>query len=233
MATEPTTEAGPLYPKINSIFKRHQDGPARGKVIVGDYADADAEYLADKPWEWTEKVDGTNIRLGWSPAFTDETALRFVGGRTDNAQIPKALLDVLVDLLRSRAPRIEDEFPDNPRVVLYGEGYGAGIQKGGAYRADPGFVLFDVTVTGRDGRVWWMKRESVFDIAQKLDILAVPLVATCTIPEAIELVASKGFASRWPGIEQPEGLVGRPAQMLRSRGGDLITTKLKWKDLGS
>ena len=44
------------------------------------------------------------------------------------------------------AANLGEVFPDGA-AVLYGEGYGAKIQKGGGnYRADQDFVLFDVRV---------------------------------------------------------------------------------------
>ena len=50
------------YHKIDSVFKR--DMFARGKpLIVGDWASDTLRYLADNEWEFTEKVDGTNIRV--------------------------------------------------------------------------------------------------------------------------------------------------------------------------
>ena len=52
---------GPEYPKIQTLFKRDD----RNVIIEGDWSVPEFAYLADKPWRWTEKVDGTNIRLHW------------------------------------------------------------------------------------------------------------------------------------------------------------------------
>ena len=74
------------YPKINTIWKRDD----RGRVIEGEYATPELEYLADLAWEWTEKVNGTNIRIGWDgakPPLGDYE----IGGRTADAQIPAKL----------------------------------------------------------------------------------------------------------------------------------------------
>lgn len=75
------------YHKINSPFKRDD----RGKFIIGDWAQSEFEYLQDNLWSWTEKIDGTNIRVMW-----DGQSIRF-GGKTDNAQIPVKLLTNLSD----------------------------------------------------------------------------------------------------------------------------------------
>lgn len=216
------------YPKINSLWKRDE----RGRVIIGDYSQSEYEFLAELPWEWTEKVDGTNIRLGWAP-WTGDLTVELIRGRTDNAQLPPHLLTRLVEIHTSLPWRdvFEDgsalEHDPNKHVTLYGEGYGAKIQKGGGnYLPDRcDFVLFDVKV----GR-WWLRRPDVEDVARKLGVDAVPVVGTMTIPEAVELVRSDGFVSQWRNAS-PEGLVGRPLVDLFDRRGERITTKVKARDL--
>ena len=75
------------YPKIHTLWKRD---PERKMVVMpGEYALPEIEMLANLPWEWTEKIDGTNIRIGWDG---EDVAY---GGRTDKAQIPKHLLEYL------------------------------------------------------------------------------------------------------------------------------------------
>lgn len=211
------------YPKINGLYKRGE----KGRIIEGEFSRPEFAYLRTLPWEWTEKVDGTNIRLIYDgPAVLSAPRETWVRGRTDNAQIPPKLLSACIDIVHSSPfdKVFENASPESP-VVLYGEGYGAGIQKGGGnYRPDAGFVLFDVRVGP-----WWLSRENVVDVAEKLGIDVVPLVTTCSIPQAEELVCT-GFTSQWPGVERPEGLVGRPAVPLFTNRGERITTKIKWKD---
>ena len=79
------------YHKIDSLFKRTE----RGELILGDFSRPEFAYLARTEWEWTEKVDGTNIRVSW-----DGMAVRF-GGKTDNAMLPVPLLDRLHVLFTS------------------------------------------------------------------------------------------------------------------------------------
>ena len=50
------------YHKIQSVFKRDI---ANGKIIEGKYSLPEFEYLKDNQWVFTEKVDGTNIRIIW------------------------------------------------------------------------------------------------------------------------------------------------------------------------
>jgi len=205
----------PLYPKIQSIYKRDE----RGTFILGQFAKPEIEYLRNCEWEWTEKVDGTNIRIG---------------GRTSRAQIPTFLLDALRDLslegkLREHFPEPEleegeERNPYLPRVILFGEGYGARIQKGGGnYRSDSGFVLFDVKVGS-----WWLQREDVEKVATQLGLDVVPIVSFGTLLEAEQLVRP-GLKSRWGDFEA-EGLVCTPIVPLFNRQGRRIVVKLKTKD---
>jgi hypothetical protein len=110
-----------------------------------------------------------------------------------------------------------------PQICLYGEGYGAKIQKGGLYRPDQSFVLFDVWING-----WWLKRKDVHDIAAKLNIDRVPIIGTGTL-QAMEHMVRQGFNSQW-GPFPAEGIVARPAVELRTRRGDRVITKLKTRD---
>lgn len=202
------------YHKIQTMFKR--DMANNGKtLLMGQWSMPEFGYLAHNDWVFTEKVDGMNIRIMW-----DGERVTF-GGKTDRAQIPARL-----------AERLRERFPDGSAfasafdcggVCLYGEGYGAGIQKGGAYRPDQDFVLFDVKVGD-----WWLQRKDVEDVARKLSLDVVPVVGMGSLYGLIDHV-SGGMASRWGGF-QAEGIVARPKTELVSRGGQRIITKLKCRD---
>lgn len=203
------------YHKIQTVFKR--DMESHGKLLLeGQWTMPEFEYLARNPWVYTEKVDGTNIRI-----LFDGERVSF-GGKTDNAMIPAKL----VGRLRERFPdgtALRSVF-DGGNVCLYGEGYGAGIQKGGgAYRPDQDFVLFDVKVGE-----WWLQRPDVEDVARKLSLDIVPIVGVGTLYECIDRVRG-GMESTW-GKFEAEGIVARPATELVSRGGQRIITKIKCRD---
>ena len=218
------------YPKIQSVFKRETEGPHKGKFIEGKWALPEFEYLRDCEWEGTEKIDGTNIRVQWTCFGTGQPE-PFVNfqGKTDNAQIPPFLLDKLKEMFPKE--KLQSVFPDTD-VCLYGEGYGARIQKGGGNYIPDGvsFVLFDVWIGG-----WWLLRPSVVDIAMKLHITFVPLVCTLPLLEAITMVRDSTLLSGWsrPGEKLAfpmEGLVLKPPVELFSRNGHRIITKVKTKD---
>ena len=113
-------------------------------------------------------------------------------------------------------------------MCLYGEGYGAHIQKrGGDYIADGvSFILFDV----RYGDLW-LRREDVDDIANILSVGVVPIVGQGTLRDAISQV-EQGFESEF-GTAQAEGLVMRSPIDLFNRRGQRVICKVKHKDFAS
>lgn len=214
------------YHKITTVYKR--DPKNMRFVFEGEWAEPEFEYLQENSWSWTEKVDGTNIRVMW-----DGESIRF-GGKTDKAQLYVPLYDKLqamfadkIDLFKSTFPITADTITEaNPvSVCFYGEGYGANIQKGGGnYKADDvGFVLFDVKIGNT-----WLERKNVEDLAVKFGIKPVPIVGTGSLVDAIEMVKN-GLKSQW-GDFMAEGLVCRPTVELKDRRGNRIITKIKARD---
>ena len=200
------------YPKIETLYERDEK---THKVITGVFKNR--TYTLLKEWEFTEKIDGTNIRCIWEPPN-----LCF-GGRTGNAQIHADLIKWLYENVSK--DKLQENFPD-VQVVLYGEGYGAGIQKGGGYSQVKKFILFDVLVDGK----WWLSWENVKDVANKLNLDVVPYLGKMTIEVATEFVRS-GFKSLLgDGNADAEGIVGRPTEALFDKKGHRLILKLKTKD---
>jgi hypothetical protein len=210
------------YHKINSLFKRDQ----KGKLLLNEYSRPEFEYLKNCSWVLTEKVDGTNIRVMYDPkvpSLGGEKLIPWVSfnGKTDNAQMPAPLVAKLRELFPVEI--FQDVF--DCRVCLYGEGFGAKIQKGGGnYIKDAvDFVLFDVKI-----EEWWLKREDIEDIATRLGIQVVPIIDEGTLG-FMENLCRTGFKSQW-GDFIAEGIVAKPAVELKTRSGERIITKLKYKD---
>jgi hypothetical protein len=207
------------YGKIETLYERDEK---TFKVRVGELKNRTYSLL--KTWHWTEKVDGTNIRCIWS-----EGKLTF-GGKTDNAQIHADLIKwlyehVSVDKLREIFPG-EIDVPGE--AVIYAEGFGAGIQKGGGdYSPAKKIIVFDVLVDGK----WWLSYENVCDVASKLGLDVVPSFGEMTLEEAAEFVR-KGFKSKCAvnPNKDGEGLVGRPLETLFDKKGHRLITKIKTKD---
>lgn len=207
------------YHKIQTLFKRDMSLP-RKPLIEGDWTLPEFEYLAGNPWTFTEKVDGTNIRV-----MFERGAISF-GGRTDAAQMPPLLLARLEQRFLPLADAMTAIF-DNGPVVLYGEGYGASIQKVGAlYRPDVDFVLFDVRVGP-----WWLQRVDVEDVAARLGLDVVPVIGEGTLFDAVR-IAKAGIRSTWGDFEA-EGIVARPKTELSTRAGKRLIAKIKCRDFAT
>jgi len=201
------------YHKIESVYKRDPETKYKN-FLEGDFTRPEFEFLKDNKWVATEKVDGTNIRVYYD---SDVTFM----GRTDKAQIPPHLYNALENLFPE--DKFKEVFHDS-QVTLYGEGYGAKIQKGGGnYRNNQSFVLFDVAI----GWVY-LERENVVDIAEKLGIEVVPIIGSGTLEDLVEFTR-EGFNSRWGDFEA-EGIVARPSTEMFDRLGNRIITKIKCKD---
>ena len=204
------------YHKIQTVYNRNPDTNYK-TLLIGKWALPEFEYLALNKWVFTEKVDGTNIRIMWN----HEEKIVTIGGKTDRAQIPAFLANAISEM--HLVIPLSEMFPETS-LCLYGEGYGAKIQKGGGnYRQDQSVILFDVKIGE-----WWLQRKDVEDIAGKLGIEVVPIIGTGTLPNMIGL-AQGGFKSKW-GDFKAEGIVARPAVELQARNGQRIITKIKYKD---
>jgi hypothetical protein len=208
------------YHKIETLYERDEQ---TFKVRPGVLKNRTYDLI--KTWHWTEKIDGTNIRCIWHPnPLGDGRHQLTFGGKTDNAQIHADLIKWLYENVL--ADRLREVFPDAP-AVIYGEGYGAGIQKGGGlYSSTKRLIVFDVLVESK----WWLSHENVCDVAQKLGLDVVPPFGVMTIEDATECVRN-GFKSKLNnGQRDAEGLVGRPLETLFDKKGARLIVKLKTQD---
>lgn len=205
-----------LYHKIENVFDRSTDGSRQ--LIDGKFRNKTVEYLKDLPWVFTEKIDGTNIRIYWDGYRVS------ILGRTDKAQLPPHLLCRLEELFKT--PEAEEIFEQNfgaTPVELFGEGYGPKIQSGGAYRNDVDFIIFDVMTGGN-----YQTRGTVEDIARMFGIDCVPIVLRGTIADAVAFV--KTHPNSTFGTAKMEGVVGRPEIEMRDRCGNRVIVKIKARD---
>jgi hypothetical protein len=206
------------YHKIQTVFLRTPESKFK-TLMEGHWALPEFEALKNISWVWTEKIDGTNIRIMW-----DGIAVTF-GGKTDNAQIPATLVKVLQ--LKFTPEKMKAVFADTS-VCLYGEGYGVSIQKDGrSYLPNEvDFILFDCKVGD-----FWLTRPNLDDVASKLDIGIVPVIGTGTLMEAVDFV-KKGHLSTIARDKNliAEGLILKPEVELFNRQGHRIIAKIKFRD---
>ena len=107
-------------------------------------------------------------------------------------------------------------------VILFGEGYGKGIQKAGSHYNATGtdFILFDLLI-GEN----YQPRERVEECAAAFGVRVVPVVGRGTLEEALTYV--KGRPRSTLGDITMEGVVCRPEVELRDRCGNRVIVKIK------
>ena len=168
-----------------------------------------------------------------------------IKGKTDNAQIPPMLQKYMEETypddkvlealgLKEWIPVEEwkehkwNDVIDIPKYTIYGEGYGAKIQKAGGNYIKNGvsFASFDVKVNDI-----YLLTDNRDDIINKLGAPIAPFIGYFTIDEAIEYVR-KGFKSRIAENKDfiAEGLVLRTELGLRNRRGERLIVKIKYED---
>ncbi len=227
------------YAKMDSVFKRYNkedqkaglipEGLHVGSFIDGEYSDPDFKALENIEWEWTEKVDGANIRLIINVMDGDIQ----IRGRDENSSVSAELLRWFElweeqcgnDAYNMFADADTDEIDE---IVLYGEGVGPKTQKGKHGFDAAEIVLFDIKV----GK-WWLKKQHVEAIASEIGLESVKVIRRATLVEMIEhfrnidTEPATEFGNKKPIME---GLVGTPTTGVLSRSGERIITKLKHKD---
>lgn len=204
------------YLKISNIFKFDE----KYREITGFTEIYDT--LKNIAWEGTEKVDGTNIRVHW-----DGHNIEFAG-RTDKAQIPAELEETLKQLfLTKEMEYVFEQMFEDKDVILYGEGYGPKIQNGGTYSKDTKFILFDVEIND-----YFLSRENVNQIADKLGLDKVPVVFTGTLIEAVDFVREHHMSTLGNHEHEMEGLVLQPkGLLLYDHKKKPIKCKCKYRDM--
>lgn len=210
------------YHKIETLYKRDMDGTK--KLLVGEFRNPAIEMLKNVCWVGKEKIDGTNIRIHWDGHRVE------IGGRTDKAEIHKDLLSYLHNTFCTpEAEQVFEEKFGEKDVFLFGEGYGAGIQKGGGlYRADKGFILFDVSVDDV-----FLPVAAIEEIATAFGVPPIKVLCKGTLEDLVNFVKSNPLSQC---SEQPrtiEGVVASPVVEMRDQYGKRMIVKIKCEDFVS
>lgn len=235
------------YSSIENLWKSNG---VQGKGIERgpEYGYSRPELGLVREWVVTEKVDGTNVRVLYSPGrppwdgtLGAEAEVRFAG-RTDKADLHGHLVEYLEGEFTDRKmweafarPVQEHDHLEAPHVVLYGEGFGAGIQRAGVhYGPDKRFILFDVLVldSWEADTGWWLGWSDVKDVARKLGVPHVPeLAAGASLDEAMSLVRASQLLRSTEASAHVEGVVCRTDPYLFDGRGRRVMFKYKVRDL--
>lgn len=167
------------YHKIDTLYNRDTEGSK--KLIEGEFRNETIEFLKDMPWQFTEKIDGTNIRIMW-----DGHKITY-GGRTERANIPAHLMNKLIELFgNDETEQLFEQIFGEREVILFGEGYGIKIQNGGLYRPDVSFILFDVMINGN-----YQSREMIEQTAKQFNLEVVPIIFEGKLEDGVQYVKTK------------------------------------------
>lgn len=218
------------YPSIETVWERDK---ATNKLIVGALREPVNHVVG--LWHISEKIDGTNIRVIYTPTE------RIIGGRTDAATLNVDVIRAVADAVPSHATTLEyllngKDVKDTFLFTIYGEAYGPGIQKNGArYSEFKRFAAFDVRF-GDAG--WWADIDERDGILKGLDVPIVPTFGYVTsIPYTRQQLLSLAPRSvvaynhtRDDDVEV-EGIVARPKVTINDKHGNRVIWKLCLRDL--
>lgn len=222
------------YPKIETLYVRDL---TTHKVLPDKIRQE--EFLIPQTWHVTEKIDGMNVRI-----MLGRDGSVAYGGRTDAAQLPASIVQWLIQNMWP--DKVRAAFDPDTSALLFGEGYGERIQKGGGdYRPGVAVRLFDVVVFGAEDaerhhhpKAWWLNWAAVEDVAKKLGVETVPVLAhAVSLDDAVQFVGlSEGIPSSVSlketatNVRAQEGIVARTEPILFTRTGARLCWKLKAKD---
>jgi len=210
------------YEKFSSPFKKDEKFMNTEEL---------SQQLPKGKWILTEKIDGTNIRIILTKPDEEGERIIHIGSRklilNPSDKGSKVYLDCLEDV---NLNKIKEYFKDvNSIVVIYGEGYGAGVQKGGIYSSKKRFRVFDIRIG---------KAYQDFNYVQKVcvdnQMNLVPIfgdVDTIHFNGCIEDLKNFNNTLIKEGVGgKPEGLVYKFEPVLLNKYGERLIFKSKFKD---
>lgn len=217
------------YSKIDGTNSKIAFFPSTGEIKVGGKTDNASSQHGQ--FEMLAQI-ASKIQPGLVRMFPKETA-KFVpvkSKETNKVQYWDATdplgLTAVTPMKNGQYVTQLEEVP----VYIYGEYFGAGIQKGGGRYIQNGndFVVFDIRQQG-----WWLPRENRNAICFELGLKTVPYLGCMTLRQIEEMVMN-GFRTKYEGAADPtlleEGIVARPVIPLCDGRGERIIVKVKLCD---
>lgn len=219
------------YGKINSYFKRGDKG-----LFLPEVSHPSFECILE--WNVYEKIDGTNIRIGYEAACEEnsQTPTRYIGGRTEDAQMPVPLMEYI-----NKTFSIEKlcDFFGSDNAIIFGEGIGPKIQGG----KEKGYVPEEVYAFDIFQRGKW-REDRLDDVVQFFNVKRAALIYPAFSRSYRNRSCEYGPATLYDMRPTPElfgeklscppefveGYIYRPNTTLFNENGDRVMFKLKFKD---
>ena len=213
------------YSKIDGTNSKIAFFPSDGHIEVGGKTEKAQSQHGQ--FEMLEKI-GENIKPQLCAMFPKESA-RFTPRKDKETN--------KIEYYRLNGNKAETLSSDMYRVTLeevpvyiYGEYFGAGIQKCGSRYIQNGndFLVFDIKQQG-----WWTPKDVRDSICKGLGLNTVPFLGIMTLKE-IEDKVRAGFTTQFDRAADPtmleEGIVARPIIPLCDGSGNRIIVKVKYCD---
>lgn len=224
------------YSKINTLYVRDKRGKVTNQLTKPIYETIDR-------WVVREKVDGVNMRIGFYRDPDTKEVTFTVTGRTDDAELHPGVIAHCEEIAQRVLPKAQDTMSKFglENYILFGEGYGVGIHRGGRYSQTQKFALFDVAVDGGcnvcDRKPTYLSEALVDATGQELGIPVMPYAQDSaefmTIDEIVDMVKF-GFASviadEFDATFMAEGVIAKPVETLYDNSGERVMFKLKSRD---
>ena len=201
-------------------------------MIFGEYSRPEFEYLKDTDWEFTEKIDGTNVRFEKTGREPTEML-----GRKQKSKLPLFLIED-ISYIKETIDNIVTWLGGEEKLTIYGEGYGNRIQAAGKFYipSKTSFIAFDAAYSYSEGddevscRQAMLSREKFHNLCESLSLKTAPIVGTGTLKTMVAMVESKIYSAC--SVEQiiAEGIVARPKFELLDSNRSRIICKLKHFD---
>lgn len=210
------------YDKFSSPFKK-DDKYLNLKEL--------AQRLPKGRWLKTEKIDGTNIRIILTKPDEEGQREVLIGSRTlilnKEDKISNQYFSCLEEV---NLNKIKEYFKEvNSTVVLYGEGYGAGVQKGGIYAKEKNYRVFDIRIGEAYQDFEYVKKVCIDNQLNLVPLMTE--VSEITYKECVDSLKNFTHTLINEGDGgQPEGFVYKFEPVLLNKYGERLTFKVKHKD---
>jgi len=189
------------------------------------------QQLPKGKWILTEKIDGANIRIIITKPDEEGNREIHIGSRklilNPSDKSSGQFLDCLKEV---NLHKLKEYFQDiNSTIVIYGEGYGAGIQKGGIYSAIKDFRVFDVRIG-----LAYQDFSYVEKVCIDNQLNLVPIFGNADVVDydgcILNLMNFKETLIKDGTGGKPEGLVYKFEPVLLNKYGERLLFKIKFKD---
>lgn len=210
------------YGKFSSPFKKDEKFKNTKEL---------SQHIPRGKWILTEKVDGANIRIVLTKPDEKGDREYFIGSRklllNPDDKGSKQFFDCLTEI---NIHKLINYFQDiNSTIVIYGEGYGAGVQKGGIYSPTKNFRVFDIRIGSAYQDFEYVKKVCIDNQLNLVPIIGE--TSEITYDECLWYLErnKKTLIKEGTGGDS-EGLVAKFEPVLLNKYGERLIFKIKFRD---